>query len=194
MAAPFHNVDTIADDIQGLAVRLVHLATTIRAKESGPEVNVPSVNSLGVFLNFEKELQKNGLLISAAVAQRVATKERAKTIGVHARTDLWTALDKLARDRDQRPSVIYRDLLRVGIDDLDKRLDKELSSKVFAELSSLLEGFDGAEKAQRMVRIEKEFYDRAIFIAKEYGKSMSEVTGMCIAYGLSQASIQPETA
>lgn len=187
MAAPFHDLDTIADDIQGLAVRLDHLARTIRPKESGPEV-------IELFLSFEKELQKNGLLASPAVAQRTATKERAKTIGVHARTDLWTALDKLATDRDQRPSVIYRELLKVGVDDLDRRLDKESSSKVFAELSSLLNGFDGAEKMQRMVRIEKEFYDRAVFIAKEYRKSMSEVTGMCIAYGLSQVTIQRETA
>ncbi|MEL1264934.1 hypothetical protein AAD027_11215 [Pseudoxanthomonas putridarboris] len=77
---------------------------------------------------------------------------------------------------------------------MNKRLDKESSARVFGELTALLEGFDGAEKVQKMVRIDKDFYDQAIFIAKEFRKSMSEITSMCMAYGLSKVVTQQPVA
>jgi hypothetical protein len=53
-------------------------------------------------------------------------------------------------------------------------------------MSALLDSFVGARKAQKMVRIDKDFYNRANFIAKEFGRSLSEITEMCIVFAFNQ--------
>ncbi|WP_341726113.1 hypothetical protein [Pseudoxanthomonas putridarboris] len=200
-------MNALADELRARADRLAHLAKTIRVKESRPgkaffsaegvsgrEVSLSEVNLVRVFVHFEEELRRQSFVRSGSSKQKIVTKERARTVGVYARSGLWVALENLAAERGQKPSVIYRNLLRSGVHDLNKRLDKESSARVFGELTALLEGFDGAEKVQKMVRIDKDFYDQAIFIAKEFRKSMSEITSMCMAYGLSKVVTQQPVA
>lgn len=130
-------------------------------------------------------------MTKGATRSSKGTTPRAKTVGVYARAGLWAALDRLAHQRDQKPSVLYRELLLAGVRDLDGRLDRESSCTVFGELAALLERFDGTRKVQRMVRVEVGFYNRAVFLAKEFGKSMSEIAAVSMAYGLSKAPALP---
>jgi len=202
MSTTYSEIDELVEDLRASTARVAKAAETIRTKTIRPgkilisaegiadrEVSISEGNVFKVLLQIEHDLRLHAALGSTQLSERLSTKSQAKTIGVHAKSSLWDALARLAIERNQKQAVIYRDLLRMGVKDLDKRLDKEASSKVFGELGSLLESYDGVEKEQRMVRIEEDFYNRAIFVAKEFGKSLSEVAALCMAYGLSKSSI-----
>lgn len=200
MSTAYSEIEELVEDFRASTARVAKAAATIRTKTIRPgeilisaegiadrEVNISQGNFLKVFLQIEHDLRHQAALGSPHLRDRLSTKQQAKTVGVYAKSGLWDALACLAIERNQKQSVIYRDLLRMGVKDLDKRFDKESSSKVFSELGSLLESYDGL-KEQRMVRIEEDFYNRAIFVAKEFGKSLSEIATLSMAYGLSKVS------
>ena len=191
------DIATLEKSFRDRAQELAHIAKTLRVTEVNAGkvlITAQGVGSREVSLtkiDMDVELARFADLLHQKVAAHVlelrsGTKQPAKTIGVWAGADLWSALEQRATAERVKPAQIYRDLMKHGVQQLDARLDKESSSKVFAEMSALLDSFVGAGKAQKMVRIDKNFYNRAVFIAKEFGRSLSEITGMCIVCAFNQ--------
>lgn len=117
------------------------------------------------------------------VSSTIKTKERQKSIGIYSGRPLLECVDKDAPgQRAQRA----RDLFARGFAELDHRLDDESSIAVLNSFEESLRSFSGSESVQWMLYLDKKTYGRAIIRAGEYGKSASNLAGMCIAYALKE--------
>lgn len=196
MATTHLKVESLAKDLCSSAAQLAQLARTfadqesvsvsLRAQDQGVSMDISRATERFEHLVAQliKALEAEGLIEDAALTMKEGTKRRSKDIGVYAKTTLWAALDQVADRRGDRPAVVYREMLRESVRRLDARLDKETSSMVFSEIGALMGNYEGIAKSQRTVRIDEDFYNKAIFIAQESGKSLSEITALCLAYGV----------
>jgi hypothetical protein len=112
-----------------------------------------------------------------------ATKERQKSIGITSGHLLVECIEKMAPGERARRA---RELFARGFAELDRRLDGENSIAVLASFEESLRSFSGSKSEQWMLYLDKKTYGRAIVRASEYGKSASNLAGMCIAYALKE--------
>jgi hypothetical protein len=110
------------------------------------------------------------------------TKERQKTVGV---TSKMSLVERIGQDpQSESFASVARELFEKGLDTLDGRLDAESSNAVFDDFQSVYSALPDPATRQWMLRVERRTYERALVLANEYGKSLSNLAALCIAYGL----------
>ncbi|MFZ1907328.1 MAG: hypothetical protein WAU56_18255 [Steroidobacteraceae bacterium] len=128
--------------------------------------------------------------LSALLARRddtnprvaIRTKARQKTVGVTCKASLVDRIDK--DEASATFASAARDLLERGLDALDQRLDKESSKTVFDDFQCSYAELPESATKQWMLRLERRPYERALVLANEYERSLSNLAAICIAYAL----------
>jgi hypothetical protein len=117
--------------------------------------------------------------------EQPAIPERRPVIGITAAESLHSRLRDIAVRSRRKISEVTRVYFRRGFEELDDRLDRESSEKLFRELGESYESFPGESTKQWMLRLEDQrLYDRALGLAHEYNKSLSELARIVIAGSL----------
>lgn len=110
------------------------------------------------------------------------TKARQRTVGVTCKTSV---LKSIGNDSESETfAAASREFFQRGLDALDHRLDSESSQALFAEFQSLYDAFPGVATEQRMLRLDRQMYERALILAHEYERSLSSLAALCMAYAL----------
>jgi hypothetical protein len=114
------------------------------------------------------------------------SKSRQKTIGVTSKSSLSTEILDGAGDEVSNFAVRARELFEKGFETLDSRLDDESSQKVFGEFVKSYDALADSESTHWMLRLEPSLYERALVVAHEYKKSLSNLAAMCISFAIQQ--------
>lgn len=110
------------------------------------------------------------------------TKTRQKTVGVTSKASL---VDQMSSGlRYENFATLARDLFEKGLGALDSRLDRESSQIVFDDFQSAYAVWPDTATQQWMLRIDRRTYQHALVLANEYGRSLSNLAAICIAYAL----------
>lgn len=115
---------------------------------------------------------------------RFRSKERKVTVGVTMPTCLKNHLSNLAADEERTFSEVSRGLAIYGFKDFEERSYGLSSVALFSLLSSEMEKWRRSETEQVMLRLEPSYAIRLRAAAKEYRKSASEFSALCVVHGM----------
>ena len=108
------------------------------------------------------------------------TKVRQETIGVTSKKSLYELLSQIASAEDSSIATIARSLVSEGFNDLENRMFDESPCHLLDEYERRLDILDGAETTQWMLRLNRHDSLRLKLVAKEYGRSVSQLAAMCL--------------
>jgi len=114
------------------------------------------------------------------VEDKERTKERHETIGVTSKKTLYESLRQLAILENSSVATIARSLVNEGFNELEERMFEENPRHLLNEFESRLGTEDGTETTQWMLRLSRYDSLRLKFVAKEYGRSVSQLAAMCL--------------
>jgi len=123
------------------------------------------------------------------------TKKRLDTIGVSAKTSLHTALSSIAQMRGESVSEVARDLVEIGFEDFESLSFTQNRSRLLTNFEGKLANYPDGETTQWMVRVNRKLATRIKLSAREFGRSASQITAICIASALTkQSEVQPNAS
>lgn len=115
---------------------------------------------------------------------RAITKERQETIGVSCKRSLQFFISGMANAAGETAAQVARTLLNDGFEDFEERTLQQSPSRVFASFQKDYDQLMGNETTQWMVRTSPNLFIRIRLTAKEYGKSASQLSALCIAHAM----------
>ncbi|WP_157652958.1 hypothetical protein [Burkholderia ubonensis] len=121
---------------------------------------------------------------TSRTSERFQSKARQLTVGVTMPTNLKCRLSSLAEEQGTSFADVSRRLTVAGFEDFEEMSFSVSSQLLFATLASELRKWLPSDSEQVMLRLEPYYAIRLRTAAKEYSKSASELSAMCLAHGL----------
>lgn len=117
-------------------------------------------------------------------ASRFKSKNRQMTVGVTMSASLKTYLQAIASRQGTSFADVSRRYTVIGFEDFDDKVYSVSSKSLLEKLSSENRKWQSSETEQVMLRLDPNQAVRLRATAMEYGKSVSELSAMCLAHGL----------
>jgi hypothetical protein len=165
------SADSTYEAIQLALVELANLLT------------VPTLKHLALQMN-ETSLNKDAGGATSISSERFQSKARQQTVGVTLPAELKDHLNSLAGLQDTSFAEVSRRFVVFGFEDFVDRSLYASSTTLFDLLTNELHKWQGSSSEQVMLRLDPNHAVRIRLAAKEYGKSASELSVLCIAHGL----------
>lgn len=121
----------------------------------------------------------------SSVPERVLSKARQQTLGASLPLSLKEHLDSVAAEEATSFAEVCRRFVLFGFEDVVAQSLHASPTSLFEMLGHELQEWDGSTSEQVMVRLDPGHAVRLRSIAKEYQKSISELTVLCTAHGVS---------
>ncbi len=167
-----------------LASKLQHLLSDASTNGRWPAEWHRLANSVQI----SRQLNASGGQVSPVqrdtTEPRVSTKERQETIGVSCKRSLQTFIAGCAGFKGESAAQVARMLLNDGFEEFEERTLNHSASRVFASFQKDYDQLVGSETTQWMVRTNPSLFVRIRLTAKEHGKSVSQLSAMCMAHAL----------
>lgn len=159
---------------------LVDVATYVTSSGPQHEAGQTSPNSTGADL------------ATMSSPERTLSKAKQQTLGASLPSRLKDYLSELATTETTSFADVCRRFVVFGFEDFVARSLYASPSLLFDVLTNELREWDGASTEQVMVRLDPGHAVRLRSTAKEYGKSVSELTVLCAAHGIAmQRLLEP---
>lgn len=158
------------------AIRLVlaEIASLLTASAAPPETVQMNLIEIDSTLRQESSLP-----------ERVLSKARQQTLGASLPLSLKEHLDSVAAEEATSFAEVCRRFVLFGFEDIVAQSLHASPTSLFEMLGHELQEWDGSTSEQVMVRLDPGHAVRLRSIAKEYQKSISELTVLCTAHGVS---------
>lgn len=131
-------------------------------------------------------------LVMMSSPERTLSKAKQQTLGASLPSRLKEYLSELATTETTSFADVCRRFVVFGFEDFVARSLYASPSSLFDVLTNELREWDGASTEQVMVRLDPGHAVRLRSTAKEYGKSVSELTVLCAAHGIAmQRLLEP---
>lgn len=132
------------------------------------------------------------LATAVCSAERTLSKVKQQTLGASLPSRLKEHLSELAESEATSFADVCRRFVVFGFEDFVARTLYASSSSLFDLLANELREWEGSSSEQVMVRLEPSYALRLRSSAKEYEKSVSELTVLCAAHGIAmQRLLEP---
>lgn len=167
--------DTASEAVRALLVELTDTLTSTpidKWPNSWRELEVPTPSERASSDRGRKSME------------RFQAKARQVTIGVTMPVSLKESLYRIAEETNTSFADVARGLAAVGFDDFDERCFEESAESVFRSFFSEVEKWQPSANEQVMLRLDPHLAIRLRASAKEYSRSASEMSAMCLAHGL----------
>lgn len=145
-------------------------------------LTAPTLKHLALQMN-EISLSKDASGISTS-SERFQSKARQQTVGVTLPAGLKEHLNSLADSQNVSFAELSRRFAVFGFEDFVDRSLYVSSTALFDLLTNELHRWQGSSSGQVMLRLDPSHAVRIRSAAKEYGKSISELSVLCVAHGL----------
>jgi hypothetical protein len=116
----------------------------------------------------------------------VRTKDKMPSIGVTGKSSLHERLAELAAHRECSLAQVARKLFADGLARLNKRLDSERLDKVLSDFEGAYEALTPSDSYRWMLRVERRLFNSSSLLARELGKSQSQIATLCLSAELAK--------
>ena len=159
---------------EAIRLVLVEIASLLTASAAPSET--VQMNSSEIDATLRKE---------SSLPERVLSKTRQQTLGASLPLRLKEHLDSVAAEEATSFAEVCRRFVLFGFEGVVAQSLHASPASLFEMLDHELQEWDGSTSEQVMVRLDPGHAVRLRSIAKEYQKSVSELTVLCTAHGIS---------